>query len=112
MLSSTDSKWLAQANHAGWIQIPTFDAVLLQKWIMQQLSSHSFIVDQDSIALIVQQTQGNIRAAAQLIEKLALVYPQGTHLSFEQIKEQLEDERIFNSMNSEMPFWLRKPTKL
>ena len=85
-------QWLSNHEQVTLVQASPLSGPALQQWITQQLKIRSISCVQEAPALIFQYTQGNMLAAAQLIEKLALLTDQSTTLTIEDIKTQLIDQ--------------------
>ena len=64
----------------------------LLRWITHEFKNKQMSITPEIPALVHQYTQGNMLACAQLIEKLALITPDNTPLTIEQVKEQLYDQ--------------------
>ncbi len=64
----------------------------LQSWIIEQLKMRSIQTAREAPALIYQYTQGNMLAAAQLIEKLSLIASETRALTLEEIQDLLIDQ--------------------
>ena len=86
---------LANNDQTVLIQAYPFAPAELQRWIIAELKNKRILYAPEVPALIHQYTQGNMLACAQLIEKLALVIPENTALTIEQLKEQLHDQCDF-----------------
>ena len=85
------SAWFSALDEAGMaIQIDSIDRLALPHWIGQRLKKQSQEVEagesgQRALQFMSDQVEGNLIAAHQEIEKLALLYPAG-QLSEEQIR--------------------------
>lgn len=86
---------LANNNQTVLIQAYSFAPAELQRWIITEFKNKQIAHAPEIPALIHQYTQGNMLAAAQLIEKLALITPENTPITIEQVKEQLHDQCDF-----------------
>ena len=85
-------QWLSNNEHVTLVQASPLGGPALQSWITQQLKERSIAHAREAPALIYQYTQGNMLAAAQLIEKLALIADKTNPLTIEDIKAQLIDQ--------------------
>ena len=89
--SQQTSAWFAALDQAGvTIRIDPIDRKALPQWLAQRLSKRGQRVQggapgQQALAFFADRVEGNLLAAHQEIEKLALLYPPG-ELSFEQIE--------------------------
>ena len=81
------SAWVAALQQAAvYIDIPLVERVQLPSWIGARLAAQKQSVDRQSIDFIADRVEGNLLAAHQEIQKLALLYPEGK-LSFEQVQD-------------------------
>jgi DNA polymerase-3 subunit delta len=85
------SGWFATLDAAGvTIRVEPVDRKALPQWIAQRLAAQGQRVEDGeagmhALAFFADRVEGNLLAAHQEIQKLALLYPQGT-LSFEQVE--------------------------
>jgi len=77
------------------VTITSPNAGALLRWIENQLKQEKFTYARGVPNLIQEYTQGNMRAAAQTIERLALVHEPGMCLELGDVREQLLDERDY-----------------
>lgn len=85
------SKWFAALESAG--VVVSADEVSLDAlpvWIAGRLKRQGQSADGDTLSFLAQRTEGNLLAAFQEIQKLALLYPAGP-LSFEQVSAAVTD---------------------
>lgn len=81
------SAWVAVLQQAGvYIDIPLVERAQLPSWIGARLAAQRQSADKQSIDFIADRVEGNLLAAHQEIQKLALLHPEGK-LSFEQIHD-------------------------
>jgi DNA polymerase-3 subunit delta len=81
------SAWVATLQEAGvYIDIPVIERAQLPAWIGTRLAAQGQSADRQSIDFIAERVEGNLLAAHQEIQKLALLHPQGK-LSFDQIHD-------------------------
>lgn len=72
------SSWCeAITNKGAVINIWPLEPPAFQQWLKQRLQQQNLSDDQRLIQFIMHQTEGNALAAAQEIEKLKLIYPNG-----------------------------------
>lgn len=85
--ASQKAAWVTALQQAGvFIDIPLVDRAQLPNWIGQRLAAQQQSADRDGIAFIVERVEGNLLAAHQELQKLALLHPPGK-LSFEAIHD-------------------------
>lgn len=79
--------WVAALQQAGvYIDIPMVERAQLPAWIGARLAAQRQSADRQSIDFIADRVEGNLLAAHQEIQKLALLHPEGK-LSFEQVQD-------------------------
>lgn len=81
------SAWVGALQQAGvYIDIPLVERAQLPAWIGTRLAVQRQSADRQSIDFIADRVEGNLLAAHQEIQKLALLHPEGK-LSFEQVQD-------------------------
>jgi DNA polymerase-3 subunit delta len=81
------SAWVAALQQAAvFIDIPLVERPQLPAWIGARLAAQRQSADRQGIDFIADRVEGNLLAAHQEIQKLALLHPEGK-LSFEQIQD-------------------------
>ncbi|MGZ3160091.1 MAG: DNA polymerase III subunit delta [Burkholderiaceae bacterium] len=79
--------WVAALQQASvYIDIPLVERAHLPNWIGTRLAAQRQSADKAGIDFIAERVEGNLLAAHQEIQKLALLHPEGK-LSFEQIQD-------------------------
>jgi DNA polymerase III subunit delta len=79
--------WVAALQQASvYIDIPLVERAHLPNWIGTRLAAQRQSADKAGIEFIAERVEGNLLAAHQEIQKLALLHPEGK-LSFEQIQD-------------------------
>ena len=79
--------WVAALQQASvFIDIPLIERAQLPGWIGVRLAAQRQSADKQCVDFIADRVEGNLLAAHQEIQKLALLYPEGK-LSFEQIHD-------------------------
>ena len=85
------SKWFtALAAHGTVVSANDVALAALPQWIAGRLQRQGQSADADTLTFLAQRVEGNLLAAWQEIQKLALLYPAGP-LSFEQVKDAVMD---------------------
>ena len=89
--STMKGKWFSTLAEQG-VVIAADELALneLPLWISTRLTRQNQSADADTLAFLAQRVEGNLLAAFQEIQKLALLFPAG-HLSFEQVKDAVMD---------------------
>jgi DNA polymerase III subunit delta len=81
------SAWVSALQQAAvYIDIPLVERAQLPNWIGVRLAAQKQSADRQSIDFIADRVEGNLLAAHQEIQKLALLHPEGK-LSFEQVHD-------------------------
>ncbi len=79
--------WVAALQRTGvYIDIPPIERSQLPGWIGSRLAAQQQSADRASLDFISDRVEGNLLAAHQEIQKLALLYPAGK-LAFEQVQD-------------------------
>ncbi|GIZ53246.1 DNA polymerase III subunit delta [Noviherbaspirillum aridicola] len=81
------SAWVAALQRAAvYIEIPLVERAQLPNWIGARLAAQNQSMDRQSLDFIADRVEGNLLAAHQEIQKLALLHPAGK-LGFEQVQD-------------------------
>jgi DNA polymerase-3 subunit delta len=81
------TSWVANLQQvAVFIDIPLIERAQLPAWIGTRLAAQGHSADKQCVSFIADRVEGNLLAAHQEIQKLALLYPPGK-LDFEQIHD-------------------------
>ena len=91
-----NSKWFAALEDAG-VTIPVFpvERARLPQWIAGRLAQQSQRAKPETLQFLADQVEGNLLAAYQEVQKLALLFPQG-ELDVEQVKQAVLDVARFD----------------
>ncbi len=85
------SKWFTTLEqHGTVISANEVSLAALPAWIAARLKRQEQSADADTLSFLAQRVEGNLLAAFQEIQKLALLFPVGP-LSFEQVKDAVMD---------------------
>lgn len=72
------AKWFAALERAGALVTPVAPGLeRLPEWIGARLAGHGLKADRETLAFLAERVEGNLLAAHQEIEKLALLLPPG-----------------------------------
>ncbi|MEI7842062.1 MAG: DNA polymerase III subunit delta [Gallionellaceae bacterium] len=89
--TSLKSKWFAALEeHGTLISADEISLAALPTWIAARLKRQEQSTDKDTLEFLAQRVEGNLLAAFQEIQKLALLFPAGP-LTFEQVKDSVMD---------------------
>ena len=79
--------WVASLQQTSvFIDIPLVERAHLPAWLGVRLAAQRQIANRECLDFIAERVEGNLLAAHQEIQKLALLYPEGP-LSFEQVHD-------------------------
>ena len=82
--TQTQAKWFATLAKAAQVfEAKAVSAADLPQWIRHRLSAHKLQIDEDALLLFAERVEGNLMAANQEIEKLALLHQAGAVVSLE-----------------------------
>jgi DNA polymerase III subunit delta len=89
--ATQNSKWFGALEERG-VAIAAEDIPrnALPAWLAERLKRQGQSADADTLAFLADRVEGNLLAAWQEIQKLALLFPSG-HLSFDQVKDAVMD---------------------
>lgn len=85
------SKWFtALEQHATVVSADEISLAALPAWIAARMKRQGQSADADTLAFLAQRVEGNLLAAFQEIQKLALLFP-AAPLTFDQVKDSVMD---------------------
>jgi len=89
--AGTNSAWFKAIDSVG-VCIAVYPLAMRQLavWLRDRLAVHSLQADDDALALIVERVEGNMLAAKQEVERLALLYESG-RLSRDNVMDAVAD---------------------
>ncbi len=91
-----NTAWVKALDNAGvMIQVWKLSPAQTLGWIAKRLRQNNFQPNQDAVRFLTERVEGNLLAAAQEINKLRLLYGEGS-LSLEQVQESVSDSSRFN----------------
>lgn len=91
-----NSKWVSAIDKHGLVaQIWPIDLPKLPTWIRERLSRHKLTADAAAATLLAERVEGNLLAAHQEVEKLALLLPPGA-LTAETVLDAVADSARFD----------------
>ncbi|ACL73357.1 DNA-directed DNA polymerase [Thioalkalivibrio sulfidiphilus HL-EbGr7] len=77
--SAANSKWVKSLEQAGvMIQVWPLSLAETAGWIARRLRSRGLVPDEPAVRLLAERVEGNLLAAAQEVEKLALLRGEGS----------------------------------
>lgn len=89
--ATRSSKWAGALLDAGvLVEVPTIDRNALPRWISQRMARQGQELDADTLTWMADKVEGNLLAAFQEIQKLALLHPPGK-IAAEQVRRAVLD---------------------
>ena len=93
------SQWFgALERHGVMVSADDIPRSALPRWISGRLKRQEQTVDETTLEFLADRCEGNLLAAFQEIQKLALLFPSG-QLSFEQVKDAVMDVARYDIFN-------------
>ncbi|MFU8878556.1 MAG: DNA polymerase III subunit delta, partial [Wenzhouxiangellaceae bacterium] len=91
------SVWVKAIDKAG-VYLPAWNVkpAQLPRWIAQRMQSRGVVGDDAIHAYLAERLEGNLLAAAQEVDRLALLYPD-QRLTLEQVQEAVADSARFDA---------------
>lgn len=90
------TKWVKALESAGvFVEFWPLDAAQLPRWIEQRMLKAGLAADRDAASLLASRVEGNLLAAAQEIDKLALLLA-GTRADAAAVREAVADSARFD----------------
>lgn len=91
-----NSRWVSAIDkHGTVVQVWPIDLGRLPAWIRERLGRHGLQADAAAAALLAERVEGNLLAAHQEIEKLALLMPKGS-VTAEAVLDAVADSARFD----------------
>ncbi|WP_048307376.1 DNA polymerase III subunit delta [Halomonas sp. PR-M31] len=91
------SKWFKALDKIGlFVPVWPVDHQRLGFWMRDRASRHGLQLDMDAARLLGERTEGNLLAADQELQKLALIMPPGARLNAEAIASGVEDNARYD----------------
>lgn len=92
-----ESAWVTALANAGvWVETRSPALADLPRWIEQRFRRAGLQCDPEGLEILANQVEGNLLAAQQEIDKLALLHPPGTILTASQIRAAAADGARFD----------------
>lgn len=91
------SKWFKALDKLGlFVPVWPVDHQRLGFWMRDRAARHGLQLDMDAARLLGERTEGNLLAADQELQKLALIMPPGARLTSEAIASGVEDSARYD----------------
>lgn len=95
-------------KEAVYIDIPVVERTQLPAWIKRTLQEEGLRASEESVSLIANRVEGNLLAAYQEIQKMAMLYPAG-EVTFDQVKASIAQVARYDVFQLG-PAWLLRDT--
>lgn len=91
------AEWVRCAQERGaWLPIRTVDRARLPHWLQSRFAAAGLKPSPEAIALLAERSEGNLLAARQEIDKLALLLPAGASVTLNEVAAGSADSARFN----------------
>lgn len=91
------SAWFKALDDVGlFVPVWPVDTAYLPRWLLDRARHHGLNMDHDAAQLLGERTEGNLLAADQELQKLALTLPPGTRVTPQQVAGDVEDSARFD----------------
>ena len=90
--------YTALENAGGALYFEPLKPAEYRPWLQARLKSAAVTLDEDGLNLLAERTEGNLLAAAQDIEKLKLLYPQGK-VSVAELEQAVADSARYEAFD-------------
>lgn len=95
---SENAVWFkALDKHGVFVPCWTIKPHQLPQWIERRLAARGLSAEQEASRFLADRLEGNLLAAAQEVERLALVYNRGTELDIKSLRAAVADSARFDS---------------
>ncbi len=90
------NKWVAALEKAGvFVEVWPIEGAQLPRWIQDRMAAAGLAADRDAAQLLADRVEGNLLAAAQEIDKLALLL-QGRQADVDAVRDAVADSARFD----------------
>ena len=91
------SEWVqAVQQRGGWLPIWSVDRARLPQWLRSRFAAAGLSAADDALALLAERSEGNLLAARQEIDKLAMLLPRGATVSVAEVAAGSADSARFD----------------
>ena len=105
--AQTQAKWFASLGRVAQVfEAKAISADDLPQWIRLRLAAYDLTIDEDALLLFAERVEGNLMAANQEIEKLALLHNKGAVVSLEDAQNAVANVARFDVFQLSSA-WLR-----
>ena len=109
----TQSKWFQTWSKAAIIlEAKAVNQSALPQWIKNRLQARKLDIDNEALALFVEKVEGNLLAAQQEIDKLALIHPQGHIVNLSEAQAAVANVARFDVYQLSSSWMMQDTTRL
>jgi len=91
------AEWVQALQARGaWLPVWPVDRARLQQWLRQRARSAHLTLDDEAVALLSERCEGNLLAAQQELDKLALLLPRGASVRASDVAASSADSARFD----------------
>jgi len=111
----SSSKWFKALSKQGLhVDIRPIGPEYLPRWMNERLRKRGLRAEADAVRLLVDRVEGNLLAAAQEIDKISLLFPQGD-LSLQQVQKAVANSArydVYRLTDAALSGWQRRALKI
>jgi DNA polymerase-3 subunit delta len=94
---SQGAQWVQAAQQrGGWLQLWPLERAQLPQWLRTRFAAAGLTASDDALALLAERSEGNLLAARQEIDKLAMLLPRGAKVSVADVAAGSADSARFD----------------
>ena len=109
----TQSKWFQTwSKTATILEAKAVNQSALPQWIKNRLQARKLDIDNEALALFVEKVEGNLLAAQQEIDKLALIHPQGHIVTLSEAQAAVANVARFDVYQLSSSWMMQDTTRL
>jgi DNA polymerase-3 subunit delta len=91
------AEWVQAAQQlGGWLPIWPVDRALLPQWLRSRFAASGLSASDEALALLAERSEGNLLAARQEIDKLAMLLPPGARVGVTEVAAGSADSARFD----------------
>jgi DNA polymerase-3 subunit delta len=91
------SEWVQAAQQRGaWLPVWTVERAQLPQWLRSRFAAAGLSAADDALALLAERSEGNLLAARQEVDKLAMLLPRGARVSVADVAAGSADSARFD----------------
>lgn len=111
----SSTKWFKALDKKGvYVDVRPIRPEYISRWMSERLRSKGLRAESDAVRLLVERVEGNLLAAAQEIDKIALVFPEG-ELTLKQVQTAVANSArydVYRLTDAALNGWKRRALKI